>query len=107
MKLMVRRVLIGLVCGTVSSPFLCLAVRDIGLGVVLGALLGIAQMFAFFDLGGGSAIDRAMTCAALGLPFWLICQKTTNRHAPNSADDGSYPPAGSPALSDFGFLGGA
>src|SRR3984957_20662241 len=70
MKLMVRRVLIGLVCGTVSSPFLCLAVRDIGLGVVLGALLGIAQMFAFFDLGGGSAIDRAMTCAALGLPFW-------------------------------------
>jgi NADH:ubiquinone reductase (H+-translocating) len=70
MKLMVRRVLIGLVCGTVSSPFLCLAVRDMGLGVVLGALLGIAQMFAFFDLGGGSAIDRAMTCAALGLPFW-------------------------------------
>ena len=70
MKLIVRRVLIGLVCGTVSSPFLCLAVRDIGLGVVLGALLGIAQMFASFDLGGGSAIDRGMTCAALGLPFW-------------------------------------
>jgi hypothetical protein len=54
---MVRRVLIGLVCGTVSSPFLCLAVRDIGLGVVLGALLGLAQIFAFFDLRGGSAID--------------------------------------------------
>ena len=70
MKLIVRRVLIGLVCGTVSSPFLCLAVRDISLGVVLGALLGIAQIFAFFDLRGGSAIDRAMTCAALGLPFW-------------------------------------
>jgi NADH dehydrogenase len=70
MKLIFRRVLIGLVCGTVSSPFLCLAVRDIGLGVSLGALLGIAQIFAFFDLGGGSAIDRAMTCAALGLPFW-------------------------------------
>ncbi len=70
MKLILRRVLIGLVCGTVSSPFLCLAVRDIGLGVFLGALLGIAQIFAFFDLRGGSAIDRAMTCAALGLPFW-------------------------------------
>src|SRR6202030_4170337 len=54
----------------VSSPFLCLAVRDIGLGMFLGALLGIAQIFAFFDLKGGSAIDRAMTCAALGLPFW-------------------------------------
>ena len=70
MKLIVRRVLIGLVCGTVSSPFLCLAVKDISLGVVLGALLGLAQIFAFFDLRGGSAIDRAMTCAALGLPFW-------------------------------------
>ena len=70
MKLIVRRVLIGLVCGTVSSPFLCLAVRDIGLGVFLGALLGIAQIFAFFDLRGGSAIDRAMTSATLGLAFW-------------------------------------
>jgi hypothetical protein len=39
--------------------------------VSLGALLEIAQIFAFFDLRGGSAIDRAMTCAALGVPFWL------------------------------------
>src|SRR6202045_1146191 len=70
MKLVVRRVLIGLVCGTISSLFLCLAVRNIGLGLSLGALLGIAQIFAFFDLKSGSAIDRAMTCAALGLPFW-------------------------------------
>jgi NADH:ubiquinone reductase (H+-translocating) len=70
MKLIVRRLLIGLVCGTVSSLFLCLAVRNIGLGLSLGALLGIAQIFAFFDLRGGSAIDRAMTCAALGFPFW-------------------------------------
>src|SRR6202162_1941958 len=70
MKLIVRRVLIGLVCGTVSSPFLCLAVRDIGLGVLLGALFGIAQIFAFFDLRDGSAIDRAMSSATLGLPFW-------------------------------------
>ena len=70
MKLILRRVLIGLVCGTVSSSFLCLAVRDICLGMFLGALLGIAQIFAFFDLRGGAAVDRAMTCAALGLPFW-------------------------------------
>src|SRR6202045_600864 len=70
MKLIVRRVLIGLVCGTVSTPFLCLGLRDIGLGVLLGALLGIAQIFAFFELEGGLAIDRAMTSAALGLPFW-------------------------------------
>src|SRR6201995_1522611 len=70
MKLMVRRILIGLVCGTFSGPFLCLAVGDIGLGLSLGALLGIAQIFAFFDLRGDSAIDRAMTSATLGLPFW-------------------------------------
>ncbi len=67
MKLIVRRVLIGLVCGIVSSLFLCLAVRNVGLGLSLGALLGIAQIFAFFDLRGGSAIDRAMTCATLGI----------------------------------------
>src|SRR5271165_3681972 len=70
MKLIVRRVLIGLVCGTFSSLFLCLGARNTGLGLSLGALLGIAQIFAFFDLRGGLAIDRAMTCAALGLPFW-------------------------------------
>src|ERR1700751_1984876 len=65
-----RRALVGLLCGVVSSPFLCLALRSFGLGLALGALLGIAQVFAFIDLEGGSAIDRAMTCAALGLPFW-------------------------------------
>ena len=27
--------------------------------------------FAFFDLEGGSAIDRGMTGAALGLPLWV------------------------------------
>jgi hypothetical protein len=69
-KLIVRRSLIGLVCGSVSSLFLFSVVRSVGLGLTLGALLGIAQIFAFFDLEGGSTIDRAMTCAALGLPFW-------------------------------------
>jgi hypothetical protein len=69
MELIVRRVLIGLVCGAVSSLFLSLAARNLDLGLPLGALLGVAQIFAFFDLRGGSAIDRAMTSAALGLPF--------------------------------------
>ena len=39
MKLIVRRVLIGLVCGAVSSLFLCLAARNLDLGLPLGALL--------------------------------------------------------------------
>src|ERR1700726_3076418 len=69
-KPIVRRALVGLLCGTASSIFLCSAVRSVGLGLFLGSLLGIAQVFVFFELEGGSAIDRAMTCAALGLPFW-------------------------------------
>jgi NADH dehydrogenase len=71
-KQIVRRALIGLLCGTVSSFFLCSALRSVGLGLALGSLLGIAQIFAFLDLESGSAIDRAMTCAALGLPFWAL-----------------------------------
>jgi hypothetical protein len=69
-KPIVRRVLVGLLCGMASSMFLCSAVRSVGLGLFLGSLLGVAQVFAFFELESGSAIDRAMTCAALGLPFW-------------------------------------
>src|ERR1700737_5484323 len=64
------RARVGVLCGAGSSIFLCSAVRSVGLGLFLGSLLGIAQVFAFFDLERGSAIDRAMTCAALGLPFW-------------------------------------
>jgi hypothetical protein len=70
MKPITRRALIGLLCGIISSFFLCFTVGSLGLGLALGALLGIAQIFAFFDLEGGSAIDRAMTSAALGLLFW-------------------------------------
>lgn len=69
-KPIVRRALVGLLCGTASSIFLRSAVRSVGLGLFLGSILGIAQVFAFFDLESGLAIDRAMTSAALGLPFW-------------------------------------
>jgi NADH dehydrogenase len=72
MKSMARRALIGLLCGIISSFFLCFTLGSAGLGPALGALLGIAQIFAFFELGSASAIDRAMTSAALGLPFWAL-----------------------------------
>ena len=65
MQSMARRVLIGLLCGIISSFFLCFTLGSAGLGPALGALLGIAQTFAFFELGSASAIDRAMTSAAL------------------------------------------
>jgi len=72
MKSIARRALIGLLCGIVSSFFLCFPLRNVGLGMALGALLGIAQIFAFFELESASAIDRAMTSATLGLPFWAL-----------------------------------
>ncbi len=70
MNPIVRRALLGLFCGSASSVFLCSAVGNVGFGLCLGALLGIGQVFAFFDLESGSAIDRAMTGAAFSLPFW-------------------------------------
>jgi NADH:ubiquinone reductase (H+-translocating) len=68
---MTRRALVGLFCGAASSVFLFSAVRSVGLALCLGSLLGIVQIFAFFDLEGGSAIDRGMTAAALGVPLWV------------------------------------
>jgi uncharacterized membrane protein YagU involved in acid resistance len=68
---MVRRALLGLFCGSASSIFLFSAVGNVGFGLCLGSLLGIGQVFAFFDLESGSAIDRAMTCAVFSLPFWV------------------------------------
>jgi NADH dehydrogenase len=66
----VRRTILGLFCGSASSVFLFSAVGNAGFGLCLGALIGIGQVFAFFDLDSGSAIDRAMTCAVFSLPFW-------------------------------------
>jgi len=72
MKSIARRTLIGLLCGIVSSFFLCFALGSVGLGMALGALLGVAQIFTFFELESASAIDRAMTSATLGLSFWAL-----------------------------------
>jgi hypothetical protein len=52
MKPTARRALIGLLCGTVSSFFLCFILGNVALGLALGALLGIVQIFAFFELEG-------------------------------------------------------
>src|ERR1700747_1499830 len=68
---MIRRALLGLFCSAACSLFLFSAVRSVGLALCVGSLVGIAQIFAFFDLEGGSAIDRGMTAAALGVPLWV------------------------------------
>ena len=41
MKSIARRALIGLLCGIVSSFFLCFALGNVGLGMALGALPGL------------------------------------------------------------------
>ena len=67
---MMRRVLVGLFAVPLPvSFFFC--PRSVGLALCLGSLLGIVQIFAFFDLEDGSAIDRGMTAAALGVPLWV------------------------------------
>jgi len=65
MKPTVRCALIGLLCGTVASFFLCFILGNVALGLALGALLGIVQIFAFFELEAASTIDRAMGRARL------------------------------------------
>jgi NADH:ubiquinone reductase (H+-translocating) len=68
---MIRRALVGLFCGAACSLFLFSAVRSVGLALCVGSLVGIVQIFAFFDLEGGSAIDRGTAAAALGVPLWV------------------------------------
>jgi NADH:ubiquinone reductase (H+-translocating) len=68
---MIQRALVGLFCGAACSLFLFSAFRSVGLALGVGSLVGIAQIFAFFDLEAGSAIDRGMTAAALGVPLWV------------------------------------
>jgi hypothetical protein len=60
MKSIARRALIGLLCGIVSSFFLCFTLRSVALGLALGALLGIAKIFVFFELESASTMDREM-----------------------------------------------
>jgi hypothetical protein len=92
MKSMARRALIGLLCGIISSFFLCFTLGSVGLGPALGALLGIAQTFAFFELGSASAIDRAMTAAAQ----FRSCGKRTRVQNPFGCD--AYPKPGNRCL---------
>jgi hypothetical protein len=60
MKSIARRALIDLPWGIVSSFFLCFTLRSVALGLALGALLGIAKIFVFFELESVSTMDREM-----------------------------------------------
>jgi NADH dehydrogenase len=66
-----RRSLIGLGCGLMSSILLSLACHNFFLGTSIGTLIGIAVSVAFAPTRG-AYIDSIMTTAAFGVPLWVV-----------------------------------
>ena len=69
-----RRALPGFVCGLFCGIVLKGAFGNLGLGLVVGAILGVAYALVLPRPHGtcddGVSADRAMTAAAFGLPIW-------------------------------------